>query len=153
MCGPAGNGRDCQDSIAVVALFPAQAELIRLLVRQSPVLGAHAAAVPVGTPPDFRQREADVVLVSLTRSHTHRAVSYGEGPAALVQALTRGRRQVFLFADPGNLVRRSQWEGGLDHLDEAAAHCEAAVLARLARYLHGDGTFQTAFRLLEGSMA
>ena len=148
-----GNGQDCQPSVAVVALFPAQAELIRLLVRQSPTLSAHAGSIAVAAPADFRQREADIVLVSLTRSHTHRAVAYGEGPAALVQALTRARQRLIVVGDPGNLLRRSQWEGGLDHLDEAAANCEAAMLARLAAYLHGQGSFQAAFRLLEGSMA
>jgi hypothetical protein len=138
---------------AVIALFPAQAELIRLLIKQSPLLASSAAAITVGVPATFRQREAEVVVVSLTRSHTHRAVAYGEGPAALALALTRARRRLILVGDPGNLVRRSQWQGVLDHLDESAAHREGQMLGQLVRYLQGQGPCQQAFRFCEGSVA
>jgi hypothetical protein len=55
-----------------------------------------------------------------------------------------------LLGDPGNLLRRSQWRGVLDHLDEAAAGREVQILGQLARYLHGQGLCQTAFRICEG---
>src|SRR5262249_597922 len=60
-------------TVAVVALYPAQAELIRRLLRQAPG-PRDRLAVEVGTPGSFRQREALAAVVSLTRSHTHRAV-------------------------------------------------------------------------------
>jgi hypothetical protein len=142
-----GNGHAPQ--IAVVALYPAQAELIRHFLRRSPVLAAHAAAIEVGPPAQFRHREADVVLVSMTRSHSHRAVAYGEGPAAILQAWTRARHRLVLLGDPGNLIRRSHWRGVLDHLDEAAAGREAHILGQLVRYLQGHGHHATAFRLSE----
>jgi hypothetical protein len=138
---------------AVIALFAAQAELIRQLIKLSPVLAPHAGAIPVGVPATFRQREAEVVVLSLTRSHTHRAVAYGDGPAALVLALTRAQRQVILVGDPGNLVRRSHWQGVLDHLDEAAAQREGQILGQLVRYLQGQGLCKQAFRFCEGSVA
>jgi hypothetical protein len=135
--------------VVVVALYPAQAELIRHLLMQTPALAAHARAIEVGAPGQFRHREADIVLVSLTRSHSHRAVAYGEGPAALVQAWTRARRRLVLLGDPGNLLRRCQWRGVLDHLDEAAAGREGLLLGQLANYLQGQGPCQAAFRLCE----
>jgi hypothetical protein len=151
---PGSNGHQtATPSVLVIALFPAQAELIRHFLKQSPALAAHAGYVAVGAPGCFRHREADVVLVSLTRSHSHRAVAYGEGPAALALALTRARRRLVLFGDPGNLVRRSQWQGVLDHLDEAAAQRECHVLGQLTRYLHGHGPHPAAFRFCEGSTA
>jgi superfamily I DNA and/or RNA helicase len=107
----------------------------------------------VGVPALFRQRECPVVLVSLTRSHTHRAVSYGEGPQALALALTRARDRLLLFGDPGTLVRRSHWQGRLDHLDETAAAREREVIAQLVRYLQGHGPHPRAFHLREGSSA
>jgi hypothetical protein len=137
----------------VIALFPAQAELIRQLIKQTPALVSWAAAITVGVSAAFRHREAEVVLISLTRSHTHRAVAYGEGPATLALALTRAQRQLILVGDPGNLVRRSQWQGVLDHLDEAAADREGQMLGQLVRYLQGQGLCQQAFRLSEGSVA
>ena len=59
--------------IGVIALYRAQAELIRLLIEQSPALASGGPRVEVDCPPAFRQREFPLVLVSLTRSHGHRA--------------------------------------------------------------------------------
>jgi hypothetical protein len=139
-------------SALVLALYPAQAELIRRLIRQSPCLGA-AARLDVDVPSACRHREAAVVLVSLTRSHSHRAVSYGDGPQALALALTRAQARLILFGDPGTLARRSQWQGALDHLDEAAADRERQLVARLLGYLQGQGRHPEAFHLHEGSGA
>src|SRR5262249_8433314 len=107
--------------------------------------------VVVDAPGGFRQREFDVVLVSLTRSHGHRAVSYGESVAQLALALTRARQRLILFGDVGTLVRRTQWEGVLDHLDEAAAAREGLIVSRLVAYLQGQGRHSSVFRLSEGS--
>ncbi len=137
-------------TFAVVALYPAQVELIRTLIQQSPQLAAQAATIALGVPADFRQGEADVVLVSLTRSHSHRAVAYGDGQPAWPLALTRAHRRLILCGDPGNLVRRGQWRGSLDHQDESAANREAQWIGQIVRYLHGQGRHQRAFRLGEG---
>jgi hypothetical protein len=136
-------------SVAVVGLYPAQAELLRLLVQRSPALAGCGVPVEVGPPAAFRQRECLAALVSLTRSHTHRAVSYGEGPHALALALTRAAARLMLFGDPGTLARRSQWQGALDHLDDAAAGRERALAAGLVGYLQGHGPHPHAFRLHE----
>jgi AAA domain len=138
-------------SCAVIALYASQADLIRRLIHQSPSLAAHAVSIPVGPPAAFRCQEADVVLVSLTRSHSHRAVAYGECPAALELAMTRARRLLVLVGDPGNLARRSQWRGVLDHLDEQAGNREAWLFGQLLRYLQGRGNCQSAFRLSDSA--
>jgi hypothetical protein len=135
---------------AVVALYPAQAELIRLLIDRSPALTAAAPALRVGVPSAFREEEFDTVLVSLTRSHGHRAVTFGEGPALLGLALTRARRRLVLFGDVGTLARRGQWAGPVDHLDESAASRERDVVVRLLDYLHGHGRHPRAFAVREG---
>src|SRR6185312_13425020 len=93
--GQAGSWRKCQGglparhpALAVIALYPAQAELIRMLLRRNQT-AAHPLGIEVGVPTAFRQRECHTALVSLTRSHTHRAVAYGESPEQLLLALTR----------------------------------------------------------------
>jgi hypothetical protein len=86
----------------------------------------------------------------LTRSHSHRAVSYGDDVHHLALALTRSRSRLLVFGDPGTLARRGQWEGVLDHLDEAAAAREGQVIGQLLSYLHGRGRHAAAFRLCEG---
>jgi hypothetical protein len=137
-------------TIAVIALYPAQVELLRRLLE---VVVAHAPGfvrIQAGTPTDFLQRECLIALVSLTRSHTHRAVPFGEGPQQLALALTRAARRVWIFGDPGTLARRCQWSGPLDHLDEGAAERERGLLHRLVRFYQHQ-TAPTGSRSLEGS--
>jgi hypothetical protein len=107
----------------------------------------------VDVPGAFRQREAPIVLLSLTRSHSHRAVSFGEEPQTLAQGLTRARCRLIIFGDPGTLARRGQWEGPLDHLDEMAAGRERRLIGQLLRYLQGHGPHAEVFHLCEGSGA
>src|SRR5262249_19881806 len=131
----AAAARAGRPGVAIITLYAAQAELINRLLQRVPALLASPVQVEVGTPAAFRQRECFAALVSLTRSHTHRAVPYGEGPRELALALTRATHRVIVFGDPGTLSRRSQWNGPLDHLDESAAERERALAARLVRVL------------------
>jgi len=120
--------------VAVLALYVAQAELIRHLIQET-VPSAREFDLEIGVPASFRQREADVILLSLTRSHTHRPVAYGESPRILMLALTRARSRLIILGDPGTLMRRSQWEGPLEHLNEEAARQERSLIARLVQQL------------------
>jgi hypothetical protein len=138
--------------VTVMALYPAQVQLLRHLIQQSPHLAAAPFAIEVGLPSAFYHRECLLALVSLTRSHTHRAVSYGEQPHALAQALTRAASGLVLFGDPGTLIRRSQWQGPLDHLDDSAAQREGQVVGQLVHYLQGHGPHPSAFHVQEGSV-
>jgi hypothetical protein len=151
-CGPAG-GCTGGPAVAVLALYPSQAELIRRLIAQSPKLRTAGTNVEVDVPGGFRHREAHLVLLSLTRSHGHRAVSFGEGPQALALALTRARARLVVFGDTGTLARRSQWEGPLDHLDGNAAGRERKLVAHLLRYLQGQGRHAGVFHVREGNNA
>jgi hypothetical protein len=146
-CPPSTNG----PAVAVMALYPAQVELLRHLIRQTPALAASPFSFEVGPPSAFGQRECLLALVSLTRSHSHRAVSYGEHPHVLAQILTRAACGLILFGDAGTLARRSQWQGALDHLDEKAAQGERGLVAQLVRYLQGHGRHPAIFHIQEGS--
>ncbi|GIW81170.1 MAG: hypothetical protein KatS3mg105_2977 [Gemmatales bacterium] len=139
--------------IGVIALYEAQADLIRKLVEQSSVLQGSHRQIHIGVPAEFQQCECHLVLVSLTRSHTDRAVSYGDSPRMLSLALTRARSRLILFGDPATLVRRSQWQGPLDHLDETAALTERQLISHLVRYLEGAGPHQSLFQLRTGGAA
>jgi hypothetical protein len=136
--------------VGVVALYQAQAELLRLLIGRSAALSAGRLPVKVGAPDAFREEEFATLLVSLTRSHSHRAVTYGDGPHLVELALTRGRERLVLFGDPGTLARRAQWDGPVDHLDEAASARERHVVAKLVGYLSGQGRHPETFHFREG---
>jgi hypothetical protein len=136
-------------SVSVIALYPGQVVLIRRLLQQARSTGA--LNITVDVPTAFREREADVVLVSLTRSHGHRAVAFGDGPVALALALTRAREKLYIFGDVGTLARRSQWHNPLDHLDEGASAREHALITQIVAYVQGQGSHPSLFQLREGS--
>jgi hypothetical protein len=136
---------------ALIALYPAQVELIRRLMDDAGVRAPEKVRLEVGLPSDFHQRECLIALVSLTRSHTHRAVPFGEGPHQLVAALTRAASRLWVFGDPGTLARRCQWSGPLDHLDETAAERERDLLHRLCKLIPCQSARAGDFRPYEGS--
>jgi AAA domain len=131
--------RSKHDCVGVVALYPGQVELIRTLVEQSQKLTHGKLPVQFGTPEDFRDRECGVLILSLTRSHLHRAVTFGDDPRMLELALTRGRSRLIIFGDAGTLARRSAWSGSLDHLDASAAEREHMLITRLVEYMRSPG--------------
>jgi len=137
-------------AIAVTAVYPAQAELIRLLVERVGRQAKAPLSIEIGAAASFRQREAAIVLLSLTRSHTHRAVAFGQDPELLALALTRARVKLILFGDAGTLLRRSQWDGPLEHLDQSAARRERHLISRLVHYLEGQGRIPHAFHSQQG---
>jgi hypothetical protein len=147
-----GSGHGHAPTIAVMALYPAQVELIRILFRRC-AAATTPLSVEIGLPAAFRGRECLAALVSLTRSHSHRAVPFGDAPQTLAEALTRPAGRLILFGDPATLSRRSQWQGAVDHLDEATAHVERRVVSHLVSYLQGHGPHPTAFRMVEGARA
>lgn len=135
-------------SVAVIALYPAQAKLICQLLERTPeILASSCVKLCVDVPSAFGEREFSQVLVSLTRSHTHRAISFGEGPAALTGALTRGRDKLVLFGDVGTLARRAEWQGVVDHLSESASARENAIIGRLLRYIQGQNPHPQVFQV------
>ncbi len=147
----ATSAAGARPAVAVLAMYAAQAEVIRRLMRRERSLAASGFEIHVDIPSAFRHRDCQRVFLSLTRSHTHRAVTFGEGPHMLALATTRAREKLTLFGDPGTLVRRSQWEGPLEHLDEAAAARERELITHLVRYLQGQGPQPQAFHLCQGN--
>lgn len=145
------NGRS--PSLGVMALYPAQVELLRHLIQRSPKLARANLDLCVGVPSVFRQKECHIALLSLTRSHSHRAVPYGDHPRFLTLALTRARAKLIVFGDAGTLARRTQWEGVLDHLDETSGARERTILTHLMSYVQGHGAHRRAFHLREGNSA
>jgi hypothetical protein len=138
-------------TVAVLALYPAQEALIRQLVERAPALADAPMRIEIGVPAAFRQREAAVVLLSLTRSHTHRPVAYGTDPEMLALAMTRACSRLIVFGDAGTLVRRSHWDGPLEHLDKVAATREQQLVSHLVHCLDDRGQDRRAFSLRQGS--
>lgn len=125
--------------VAVLALYQGQVELLRRLIEQSETLRAGNFPFEVALPSRMHQRECDVVFLSLTRSHAHRCVAFGEDVNELPLALTRACGRLFVFGDPGSLGKRTNWHGPLDHFDAQSAHQELLRLSRLLAFLQKQG--------------
>jgi hypothetical protein len=122
-------------AVALMALFPAQVALLRQMCGQSEVLAPWRQSIEVGLASAFQGRECLVALLSLTRSHTHRAVPFSDHPRSFAVALTRAVARVLVIGDPGTMMRRTQWQGALDHLDDSAGRREQALIAHFIRHL------------------
>lgn len=110
-------------TITISAPYRSQVELLRHYCKGFDRIVHHS---------ELAHRECDVLVLSLTRSHATRAVTYGDEPATVIELLTRARNHLMIFGDPGTLARRAQWEGAIDHLDETSGERERQwVLALL----------------------
>jgi len=114
-------------AVRVTSPFPAQVAALRHLLAKS-----RAANVRVIDLAEAAAAECDWLVVSLTRSHVSRAVTFGDSPAVLRKLVGCARRKILFAGDPGTLSRRLQWEGPVDHLDGAEAAHERAWVAALA---------------------
>ncbi len=94
--------------VAIAAPYGAQTALLRHFCPGAFVVAAE----------DFAHVECDVLVLSLTRSHVSRAVTYGDDPLTMLRMLPTARCRILFVGDPGTLARRAQWEGAIDHLDE-----------------------------------
>jgi hypothetical protein len=146
----ASHRGDHGPAIAVIALYSSQAELIRRLVERTGLKSLPPVTIEIGTPEQFQHRECLIALVSLTRSHKHRAVSFGDGPESVALACTRARSRLHLYGDPGTLTRRSLCAESVDNRDSAAAARERELVSRLVSCIHGQGD-RSHFRLRQGT--
>jgi superfamily I DNA and/or RNA helicase len=143
-----GNGR--RPIAAVTALYAEQVQLIRTLVLQNGQLDGWESLFAIVPPDCLAEQDFAMMIVSMTRSHLHRAVSFGEHPGTLRSAMTRARSHLVVFGDPGTILRRAQWTGPLEQLEQATAERERRLMARLAEYIQGIGR-PAAFQLREGT--
>lgn len=93
---------------AILALYEAQATLLRRLVEQSEILRGRRHPLEIALPSKTHQREFDAVFLSLTRSQPHRPPAFGDDPRELPTALTRAKSRLFIFGDRATIAARSQ---------------------------------------------
>jgi hypothetical protein len=127
--GDSGIGSSTR--IAVLALYESQVILLRRMIADSEILRSRSFSLEVSLPSQMHQRECDVVLLSLTRSHIHRCGAFGADARELPLAMTRARTRLIVFGDVGMLCKRIHWHGPLDHLDAHSSHQEFLRLSRI----------------------
>lgn len=111
--------------IVVAAPYAAQAELLRQF----------CPTACVEHTDNLTHAECDFLVVSLTRSHVARAVTYGDDPLIMLRLLPLARCRILFVGDPGTLARRASWEGAIDHLDETDGERERRWVQALLPFL------------------
>lgn len=134
-------------TVGVSSLYPAQLSLLRYLIGKTG-LGSEVKLID---PYRLEADGCDVLLLSLTRSHVSRAVTFGDHPRTIQRLFTHVRGALYLFGDVGTLSRRASWEGACDQLDEEAGSRERDWVNMLLRYLNGKGPHPSLFQVLEGA--
>jgi hypothetical protein len=134
-------------TLGISSLYPAQNALIRTLLHRT----EWASRVLLIDPHHPEVSRCDWLLLSLTRSHISRAVTFGEHPRIMQRLLTLPSEGVYFFGDVGTLSRRAGWEGACDQLDEESAGRERDWISVLLRYMNGKGHHPTLFQVLEGA--
>jgi AAA domain len=113
--------------VVVASPYRAQELLLKYFCPNACVDGAENTAVQGG--------ECDLLIISLTRSHVARAVTYGLDPSTMLHLLPRARCRILFVGDPGTLARRAVWEGAIDQLDEIDGERERRWVRALLPYL------------------
>jgi hypothetical protein len=122
-------------SVLATALYESQVELLRRLATQSEILRNARFPLEIALPSRLRQREFDVVFLSLTRSNDQRPVAFGQDLDELPLALTRARTRLFVFGDPGTLGKRVQSSGIVETWNADQSARELARMAHLLSHL------------------
>jgi hypothetical protein len=122
-------------SVVATAIYESQVELLRRLATQSEILRNPRFSLEIALPSRLRQREFDVVFLSLTRSNDQRPTAFGKDLDELPLALTRARTRLFVFGDPGTLSSRAQSIGIVETWNAEESARELARITHLLSHL------------------
>lgn len=128
------NGTDALAlKVAVLSWSAPQVQLVESLWRKSQP--QESDRICFSTIASFRDREADIVLVSLVRSGS-RPSGLADHPADWWTALGSARQQVILIGDPEALARSSGEESSDSSGCGVPCHVERKLRRRLVHHLH-----------------
>ncbi|MEZ6141040.1 MAG: AAA domain-containing protein [Zavarzinella sp.] len=122
--------------VVLTSPIPEQVELLRLLCAQS----KRAADFQVLPPNEAARTEAEIIALSLTRSHRTRAVSFGASPSVLANIARCARKRLIFAGDPGTLARRMEYTAPVDHLNEQDSERERVWVRELSYCQKADNS-------------
>ena len=106
-------------SIAVIAPYRHQVELLKEEVRSFRILQEVAASISVNTIDSFQGQERDVVYISLTRSNAESSIGFLSEIRRMNVAMTRARKKLVVIGDSATL---SQFPFYADFITYAQEH-------------------------------
>jgi hypothetical protein len=122
--------------IAVLSWMAPQVQLVEYLWWRTPEGAASSiSALRFAAVADFRECEADTVIVSLVRSHDQRQLDFTDRPGDWVVLIGSARRHLVLVGDPDTFQRRGRTQPTAHVPDDPRAAFEQLICARLMRHL------------------
>jgi superfamily I DNA and/or RNA helicase len=90
-------------TIAVIAPYKHQVEVLQQLVRSQPELQTLGAALSVNTIDSFQGQERDAIFISLTRSNAESTIGFLSEVRRMNVAMTRARKKLVVVGDSATL--------------------------------------------------
>lgn len=117
-------------SLAVIAPYRHQVELLKEAAGANPVLQEVQQAVSVNTVDSFQGQERDAVFISLTRSNADATIGFLSEVRRMNVAMTRARKKLVVVGDSATLS-------------------EAAFYADFIQYAQEHDSYQSAWELMD----
>jgi ATP-dependent RNA/DNA helicase IGHMBP2 len=97
-------------SVAVIAPYRHQVELLKTLVSEDEILRSSKAVITVNTIDSFQGQERDIVYISLTRSNTDSMIGFLSEVRRMNVAMTRAKKKLVMIGDSGTLSQHKFYD-------------------------------------------
>ena len=112
-------------TIAVIAPYRHQVEVLKEVVMQHPVLQGIGPFLSVNTIDSFQGQERDAVFISLTRSNADSAVGFLSEVRRMNVAMTRARKKLVVVGDSATLSSFPFYADFIQYAQERSAYITA----------------------------
>ncbi len=112
-------------SIAVIAPYRGQIELLQDLIDHSPVLNNYSNSISVNTIDSFQGQERDIVYISMTRSNPDSRIGFLSEIRRMNVAMTRARKKLVVIGDSATLGQSAFYAGFINYADRKNAYLSA----------------------------
>jgi ATP-dependent RNA/DNA helicase IGHMBP2 len=112
-------------SIAVIAPYRHQIELLKEYVASHPQLQQFLSSITVNTIDSFQGQERDVVYISLTRSNAESVIGFLSEVRRMNVAITRARKKLVLIGDSATLSQYSFYDDLINYAHSIEAYKSA----------------------------
>ncbi len=97
-------------SVAVIAPYRHQVELLKTLVAEDEVLRSSKAVITVNTIDSFQGQERDIVYISLTRSNIDNVIGFLSEVRRMNVAMTRAKKKLVMIGDSSTLSQHKFYD-------------------------------------------
>jgi Cdc6-like AAA superfamily ATPase len=112
-------------TIAVIAPYKRQVELLKELVQHNPALLALQKKLAVNTIDGFQGQERDIVYISMTRSNPDGTIGFLNDIRRMNVAMTRARKKLVVTGDSGTLAQLAFYTDFIGYTESCHAYKSA----------------------------